>query len=41
MVLEKKLLINFWDLKIIREPSDIFDLKYEIIKTLEGWGTYQ
>ena len=36
--LGKKVIDQFWDLKIIREPSDIFDLKYEIIKTLEGWG---
>ena len=36
--LGKKVIDQFWDLKIIREPSDIFDLKYETIKTLEGWG---
>ncbi len=36
--LGKKVIDQFWDLKIIKEPSDIFDLKYEIIKTLDGWG---
>ena len=36
--LGKKVIDQFWDLKIIKEPSDIFDLKYETIKTLDGWG---
>ena len=36
--LGKKVVENFWDLKIIRYPYDIFDLKYENIEKLEGWG---
>ena len=27
--LGKKVVENFWDLKLIRYPYDIFDLKYE------------
>ena len=29
---------QFWNLNLIKEPSDIFNLNYEKIKTLEGWG---
>ena len=36
--LGKKVIDQFWDLKMIREPSDIFKLDYEKIKKLEGWG---
>ena len=36
--LGKKVVENFWDLKLIRYPYDIFDLKYENIEKLEGWG---
>ncbi len=36
--LGKKVIDQFWDLKLIKEPSDIFELKYEKIKKLEGWG---
>tara|TARA_B100000963_G_C22638309_1_gene678860 strand:+ start:2462 stop:4489 length:2028 start_codon:yes stop_codon:yes gene_type:complete len=36
--LGKKVIDQFWDLKIIRKPSDIFNLNYSIIKDLEGWG---
>ncbi len=36
--LGKKVIDQFWDLKMIREPSDIFQLDYEKIKKLEGWG---
>ena len=36
--LGKKVIDQFWDLRFIRKPSDIFKLDYEKIKTLEGWG---
>ena len=36
--LGKKVIEQFWDLNLIREPSDIFDLDYSKIKKLEGWG---
>ena len=36
--LGKKVVDQFYDLKIIKEPSDIFKLNYEKIKELEGWG---
>ena len=36
--LGKKVIDQFWDLKLIKEPSDIFSLNYETIKNLEGWG---
>tara|TARA_B100001057_G_scaffold65043_1_gene58792 strand:+ start:1799 stop:3832 length:2034 start_codon:yes stop_codon:yes gene_type:complete len=36
--LGKKVIDQFWDLKYIREPSDIFKLDYNKIKKLEGWG---
>ena len=36
--LGKKVIDNFWDLKFIRTPSDIFSLNYEKIEKLEGWG---
>ncbi len=36
--LGKKVIDNFWDLKLIRTPSDIFSLNYEKIEKLEGWG---
>ena len=36
--LGKKVIDQFWDLKFVREPSDIFTLNYEKIKVLEGWG---
>jgi DNA ligase (NAD+) len=34
----KKIVKNFWYLKLIRLPQDIFNLKYDEIETLEGWG---
>ena len=34
----KKIIENFWHLKLIKLPQDIFKLDYEKIKTLEGWG---
>ena len=36
--LGKKVIDQFWDLKLIKEPADIFDLEYDKIKKLEGWG---
>ena len=36
--LGKKVIDQFWDLKLIREPSDIFTINYDKIKNLEGWG---
>ncbi len=36
--LGKKVIEQFWDLGLINEPADIFDLDYNIIKKLEGWG---
>jgi len=34
----KKIVENFWNLKLIRFPQDIFNLNYDKIKKLEGWG---
>ena len=36
--LGKKVIDQFWNLKMIKEPSDIFKLNYQKIKDLEGWG---
>ncbi len=36
--LGKKVVDQFWNLNLIKEPADIFDLNYGKIKTLEGWG---
>ena len=36
--LGKKIVENFWNLKLIKYPQDIFELDYEKIKKLEGWG---
>ncbi len=36
--LGKKVIDNFWDLKFIRTPSDIFRLNYQRLESLEGWG---
>ncbi len=36
--LGKKVVDQFWNLKFIREPSDIFKLDYPKIEKLEGWG---
>ena len=36
--LGKKVIEQFWDLNLIKEPSDIFDLNYNEIKKLDGWG---
>ena len=34
----KKVIDQFFDLRFIREPSDIFKLDYNKIMKLEGWG---
>ena len=34
----KKIVENFWNLKLIRLPQDIFNLNYDVIERLEGWG---
>ena len=34
----KKIVENFWNLKLIRLPQDIFSLDYNKIEQLEGWG---
>ena len=36
--LGKKVIDQFWDLKFIKNPSDIFNLNYNKIKILDGWG---
>ena len=34
----KKIVENFWKLKMIKLPQDIFVLNYEKIQTMDGWG---
>ena len=34
----KKIIQNFWDLKMIRYPADIFNLNFKKISKLDGWG---
>ena len=36
--LGKKVIEQFWDLNLIKEPADIFELNYDKINQLEGWG---
>ena len=36
--LGKKVVDQFWDLNLIKEPADIFKLDFKKIKGLEGWG---
>ena len=36
--LGKKVIEQFWHLNFIKKPSDIFNLNYNKIKKLEGWG---
>ena len=36
--LGKKIVENFWELKLIRYPQDIFNLDYRKISKLDGWG---
>ena len=37
--LGKKIIEEFWKLKFIKFPQDIFKLDYEKIEKLEGWGS--
>ena len=34
----KKIVENFWNLKLVKSPQDIFNLDYKKIQKLEGWG---
>jgi len=34
----KKIIQNFWDLKLIKYPADIFNLNFKTISALDGWG---
>ena len=34
----KKIVENFWKLKLVKFPQDIFKLDYKKIKNLDGWG---
>ena len=36
--LGKKVIDQFWNLNLIKEPADIFNLNYNKIHKLEGWG---
>tara|TARA_B100001057_G_scaffold499074_1_gene608394 strand:- start:5229 stop:7259 length:2031 start_codon:yes stop_codon:yes gene_type:complete len=36
--LGKKVIDQFWHLKLIKNPSDIFELNFKKINKLEGWG---
>ncbi len=36
--LGKKVVENFWNLKLIKKPQDIFNLDYDKITILNGWG---
>ena len=37
--LGKKVVEKFWDLKFIKFPQDIFNLNYQKISSLDGWGS--
>jgi len=34
----KKIVEKFWELKLVRSPQDIFNLNFEKIRKLDGWG---
>ena len=34
----KKVIEQFWDLNLIREPGDIFNINYNRINQIDGWG---
>ncbi len=36
--LGKKIVENFWKLELIKLPQDIFNLNYDKIKNMDGWG---
>jgi len=35
----KKIVENFWNLNLIKFPQDIFNLNYNRLKNMDGWGT--
>ena len=35
----KKIVENFWKIKLVQLPQDIFNLDFEKIKSLDGWGS--
>ncbi len=37
--LGKKVVEKFWDLNLIKFPQDIFNLNYQKISSLDGWGS--
>ena len=37
--LGKKVVEKFWDLKFIKLPQDIYNLDYQKISSLDGWGS--
>ena len=39
--LGKKVIDQFWDLNLIKEPADIFNLDYDKIKSLKVGEIYQ
>ena len=39
--LGKKVIDQFWNLNLIREPSDIFNLNFEKLNSLKGGEIYQ
>ena len=36
--LGKKVVEKFWEMNLIKKPQDIFNLNYNKIKNLDGWG---
>jgi len=34
----KKIVENFWKIKLVRLPQDIFNLNFKKIESLDGWG---
>ena len=34
----EKIVEKFWNLKLIKYPQDIFNLDYDRIEKMEGWG---
>jgi len=34
----KKIVENFWKIKLIKQPQDIFKLNFKQIESLDGWG---
>ena len=36
--LGKKVIDQFWELKLIKKPSDIFEINFDKVNDLEGWG---